>query len=437
MRIAAIVQEWMGGGWAHDNEKEGGRFLNGLARSRRTVGRGTAAKLNGAEVALLQDRAAEFGILPVDVAGQATDMRRTMRSAPVLRILWCVLALGLWCLAGPLRAQGLMVGGNTAGFGFDPITGVLYSEVRSRLGNDFPGTTFVSLPVLSGSLSGFDLIILNRFASPALLPAEQASLVAYVQSGGNILYVGEDADLSNDTFTLPFGIAMTPDPATDIPLAYGTYTNPAHPFLTGPFGAPPRPPSGSNASQIATLGPSAELARWDGGGIAISAFLPDTFAPGAGFGLFVTDVNMITPGRYSGELGTVLSNALALALAAKAIRDSDHDGMSDFLEHAFGTNPAVPDVGERGPKPGVAFVGLEKFASVGFYRRVAAPELVYRVRESPDLSFWEYLDLSQQIVGSPVDMGDGTEFVQVRGTIPLSGPNAASSAFLQVVVAKP
>jgi hypothetical protein len=152
--------------------------------------------------------------------------------------------------------------------------------------------------------------------------------------------------------------------------------------------------------------------------------------------LFVTDVNMMTPGRYSGELGNVVSNALAIALAAKANLDPDHDGMSDFLEYAFGANPAVADVGERGPQQGVVTVGEETFLSLGFYRRVEAPELVYRVRESPDLSFWDDLDLAQQIIGPPLDMGDGTEFVQVRGTIPLSGPNAAPSGFLRVVVDK-
>jgi hypothetical protein len=36
-----------------------------------------------------------------------------------------------------------------------------------------------------------------------------------------------------------------------------------------------------------------------------------------------------------------------------------------------------------------------------------------------------------------MNMGDGTEFVGVRGTIPLSGTGAGSRGYLRVVVEKP
>lgn len=227
-------------------------------------------------------------------------------------ILACAVALTLaW--PTPANADALKIGGNTATDGFDPITSTVYSELRSTLTTDFPGTTFHSLSALSGDLSSFDLIILNRFKSNDLLPAEQAAVVNYVTQGGNVLYVGEaGGGVSNDTFTLPFGVAMTPDPTTDVTLAVANYTNSGHPFLNGSFGAPFAQPSGSFAAQVSTLGPTVELARWTGGGVAISAFNRNAIAPGSGFGLFLTDVNMITPFRYSQEVGAVLSNALSV-----------------------------------------------------------------------------------------------------------------------------
>ena len=221
--------------------------------------------------------------------------------------LRCVLALAVFGPASRVDGRALSIGGNSA------VSGVLYGEVRSTLTTEFPGTTFTSLGALTGNLSGFDLIILDRVSAQPLLPAEQTNLHDFVMHGGNLLYVGDAINgLSNDSFTLPFGIAMTPDPTTDISIAYATYTNPGYPFMTGPFAAPTNPPSGSFAAQITTLGPSVELARWNGGGVAISAFAPNTLGPGAGFGLFLTDLNMVTPTRYSPEVGGVLANALAL-----------------------------------------------------------------------------------------------------------------------------
>ncbi len=235
-----------------------------------------------------------------------------MISKKAPRFLWYAIAVALVCPTCLIQGRPLTIAGNIAGSSYEPASGVIYSEMRSRLTEDFPGTTFVTLAALTGNLSGFDLLVLNRFASQALTLAEQTNLHSYVLNGGNLLYVGEDTGLSNDSFTNPFGIAMAPDPTTDIAIAFATYTNLGSPFLTGPFGAPSNPPSGSDAAKIITLGPSVELARWNGGGTAISAFGPNTLSAGAGFGVFVTDANMMTPARYSLELGDVLSNALLL-----------------------------------------------------------------------------------------------------------------------------
>lgn len=213
------------------------------------------------------------------------------------------------------QGQPLSIAGNTANSTFNPVTGIIYNEMRSYLKGKFPGTTFTSLPVLGGDLSRYHLIILNRYSSPNLQPDEQAAILNYVLQGGNLLYVGEATGPTNDTFTLPFGIVMTPDPTTNISIAFAAYSNPTHPFLSGYYGAPPNPPSGSYAAQVTVPGASVELARWAGGGIAISAIGYDTLAPGAGFSLFLTDVNMVTPSRWTKEVGPLLANALMIRLA--------------------------------------------------------------------------------------------------------------------------
>ena len=234
-----------------------------------------------------------------------------MKTPPALLSLGALIIAFFW---QPSTSHGLAltIGGNTTGDSFDPISGSNFIEMRTTLTAHFPGTTFTSLPTLTGSLSGFDLIVLERFQAQPLQPAEQTAILNYVLNGGNLLYVGEAVSgISNDTFTLPFGIAMAADPATNVSIAFATYTNPTHPFLNGPFGAPVSPPSGSFAAQVITLGPSVEMARWNGGGIAISAFDRNAIGSGAGFGIFLTDVNMVTPFRYANEVGPLVSNALS------------------------------------------------------------------------------------------------------------------------------
>ncbi|MEO6742775.1 MAG: PEP-CTERM sorting domain-containing protein [Chthoniobacteraceae bacterium] len=231
---------------------------------------------------------------------------------PFLPLLALVLAF-FWP-ASPSHGRALSIGGNKTNDSFDPVSGTNFLELRTSLTGTFPGTAFTSLATLTGSLTGFDLIILTRFNAQDLQATEQTAIRNYVLTGGNLLFIGEAfGGLSNDTFTLPFGIAMSPDATTNIPLALASYTNPGHPFLNGPFGAPPGQPSGSTAAQVTTLGPSVEMARWsNGGGIAISAFDRKALAPAAGFGIFLTDVNMVTPNRYSNEVGPMISNALTL-----------------------------------------------------------------------------------------------------------------------------
>jgi hypothetical protein len=124
-------------------------------------------------------------------------------------------------------------------------------------------------------------------------------------------------------------------------------------------------------------------------------------------------------------------------LAANADLDPEHDGLPNLLEYAFGGNPAVADAAGRGIQAGRVAVGGESFLGVGFYRRLGDAGLHFRLQESHDLGFWSDLNLSQQIIGTPQNQGDGTEFVNVRGTISATGVNAEPRGFLRVVVERP
>jgi hypothetical protein len=117
--------------------------------------------------------------------------------------------------------------------------------------------------------------------------------------------------------------------------------------------------------------------------------------------------------------------------------DSENDGLTNLLEYAFGGNPKVADAHERGIQAGRVELNGETLLSVGFYRRIDDASLQYRVQESADLGFWNNLPLPQQILGTPQNMGDGTEYVNVLGTLPIRGPDAEAMGFLRVVVEKP
>ena len=117
--------------------------------------------------------------------------------------------------------------------------------------------------------------------------------------------------------------------------------------------------------------------------------------------------------------------------------DPEHDGLTNLLEYAFGGNPKIADAFERGVHAGRVEANGQSFLSVGFYRRLGDASLLLRVQESADLGIWNNLNLPQQIIGTPQNMGDGTEQVNVRGTLPVSGTNPAPRGFLRVVAEKP
>jgi hypothetical protein len=228
---------------------------------------------------------------------------------------------GTFASAIPVRVGGLQCPSPI----FDPVTGHYFHAMRTDIATTFAGSTFTSLPDLTGDLTGYDLIVACGFNDPGLTAAEQINLANFVTGGGHYFYVGEGmVTPDNTSFVAPVGMAMVPDPSTDEALLFAPWTNPTHPFLNGPFGqatTPPNSVSGSVAAMVTTLGPATELARWSpsagAGGIAVAAVERNVLAPGAGFVLVSTDVNMIGA-RWDTELGIPFMNALYQAVPEPA-----------------------------------------------------------------------------------------------------------------------
>jgi hypothetical protein len=124
-------------------------------------------------------------------------------------------------------------------------------------------------------------------------------------------------------------------------------------------------------------------------------------------------------------------------LNANAALDPEQDGLTNLLEYAFGGNPKIADAFERGARAGRVEADGKTFLSIGFYRRLGDFSLSLRVQESANLAAWSNLNLPQQMIGTPQNMGDGTEFVNVRGTLPVTGVNAQPRGFLRVAAERP
>lgn len=122
---------------------------------------------------------------------------------------------------------------------------------------------------------------------------------------------------------------------------------------------------------------------------------------------------------------------------ADSLHDTDQDGLPDFLEYAFGGNPRVADAQQRGVQGGRFQSNGTSFLSAGFFRRQGDPGLIFRVQESANLRDWYDLELPLRQIGTPQDMGDGTEYVEVQSTLQITGPEAEPKGFMRVVVEKP
>ena len=117
--------------------------------------------------------------------------------------------------------------------------------------------------------------------------------------------------------------------------------------------------------------------------------------------------------------------------------DPEGDGLSNLMEFAFGGNPMVADSRQRGVTATTATTAENdgtRFLKLGFYRRNDGSNLRFMLRESLDMQDWTELAIPQRQIGPAVNMGDGTEYVEVLGSLPVNGPAAPAGGFLKLEV---
>lgn len=113
------------------------------------------------------------------------------------------------------------------------------------------------------------------------------------------------------------------------------------------------------------------------------------------------------------------------------LNDFEKDGGPNLLEYATGGNPLVPDLFRR-PKVEKINPGDQDWLAISFRRLINEPALLYQVQESGNLDTWHPVPLGPNLVGTPVNQGDGTEMVTVRAPVPLA---ASRVRWLRLAVA--
>lgn len=117
-----------------------------------------------------------------------------------------------------------------------------------------------------------------------------------------------------------------------------------------------------------------------------------------------------------------------------AYSDPDGDGMVNLLEYAFGGNPNLQDQHQRGVSISRFDNDGTEFLSIGFFRRKNDSSFTFRVEETENFGTWTDINWNQRIIGVPQDQGDGTEYVEVSGTLPMNGAQARPRGFMRVAV---
>lgn len=108
-------------------------------------------------------------------------------------------------------------------------------------------------------------------------------------------------------------------------------------------------------------------------------------------------------------------NFTAAELADPALSDCDGDvngdGVANIYAYAFGYDPHTSPAGALLPQPSVLEGGGVRLLSIIYRQRVVAPDLIFEIESSTDLSNWSVI--SPLEFDARIDNGDGTETLQV------------------------
>ncbi len=105
---------------------------------------------------------------------------------------------------------------------------------------------------------------------------------------------------------------------------------------------------------------------------------------------------------------------------AASTADPDGDSIGNLLEFALGLNPLSADPISLAPQLQSVTDAGSTWPAITFRRRTAFPAGVnYIIEESTDLTDWQTVDQPTRQIGVPVNQGDGTEAVTIRGTHPI------------------
>jgi hypothetical protein len=204
--------------------------------------------------------------------------------------------------------------------------GAFFSQARSALAANFPGTSLIGFPVLTpAALANVDCVVLSSGtdALTAIVPlslAEQNALRAFILDGGSAILLADNdtfsplADLANESLLDPVGLDASGTLSGNQTAAVG---NPAgHPATGGPFGNVATisqlfPGSLSGLAGVATPLANNSL------GTALAAIEACALGAGAGRVLAFSDTNCfgdpIAPGLFPNNT-TLFLNSIAFCL---------------------------------------------------------------------------------------------------------------------------
>jgi hypothetical protein len=152
--------------------------------------------------------------------------------------------------------------------------------------------------------------------------------------------------------------------------------------------------------------------------------------PGAGDPTFA---NVYEGWRWDHFLETQFPTAGNPNAAAALTQDPDMDGMNNFVEYAFGRDPADHDNELPLITPSIVNVGGTDYLAATFRRRRMALDVTYVVEVRGNLAAGNWTPVNLQ-VGNAVDLGNGVEEVTFRDSTPFS---TTSPRFVRVRAVKP